>query len=109
MMKEIMNIEHHRLISSILHQAEKEMYVMYNAAERATPPKAEKKKPDYYQPEVLNKIIRALDDAPTKWKCMPVSRKFCGRCFSIKRSLFGKNSGFAKSSIICQRLTLFRA
>ena len=41
-------LEHHRLISSILHQAEKEMYVMYNAAERATPPKAEKKKPDYY-------------------------------------------------------------
>lgn len=63
-------LEHHRLISSILHQAEKEMYVMYNAAERATPPKAEKKKPDYYQPEVLNKIIRALDDAPTKWKCI---------------------------------------
>jgi integrase len=46
------------------------MYVMYNAAERATPPKAEKTKPDYYQPEVLNKIIRALDDAPTKWKCI---------------------------------------
>ena len=43
---------------------------MYIAAERATPPKAEKKKPDYYQPEVLNKIIRALDDAPTKWKCI---------------------------------------
>ena len=41
-------LEHHRLISSILHQAEKEMYVMYNAAERATPPKAAKKKPDYY-------------------------------------------------------------
>ena len=61
-------LEHHRLISSVLHQAEKEMYVMYNAAERATPPKAKKKKPDYYQPEELNKIIRALDTAPLKWK-----------------------------------------
>ena len=61
-------LEHHRLISSVLHQAEKEMYVMYNAAERATPPKAEKKKPDYYQPEELNRIIRALDFAPVKWK-----------------------------------------
>ena len=41
---------------------------MYNAAERATPPKANKKKPDYYQPDELNKIIRALDTAPLKWK-----------------------------------------
>ena len=31
---------------------------------------------------------------------MPVSRKFCGRFFSISRSLFGKNSGFSKSSIM---------
>lgn len=61
-------LEHHRLISSILHQAEKEMYVMYNAAERATPPKTVKKKPDYYQPEELAEIIRALDNAPLKWK-----------------------------------------
>ena len=61
-------LEHHRLLSTVLHQAEKEMYVMYNAAERATPPKANKKKPDYYQPDELNKIIRALDTAPLKWK-----------------------------------------
>ena len=44
------------------------MYVVYNAAERASPPKAEKKKPDYYQPEELSEIIRALDNAPLKWK-----------------------------------------
>ena len=31
---------------------------------------------------------------------MPVSRKFCGRFFSISRSLLGKNSGFSKSSIM---------
>ena len=63
-------LEHHRLISSILHQAEKEMYVVYNAAERASPPKAEKKKPDYYQPEELSEIIRALDNAPIKWRAI---------------------------------------
>ena len=63
-------LEHHRLISSILHQAEKEMYVMYNAAERATPPKAEKKKPDYYQPDELTRIIHALDCATLKWKAI---------------------------------------
>lgn len=63
-------LEHHRLISTILHQAEKEMCVMYNAAEKASPPKAGKKMPDYYQPEVLDKIIRALDEAPIKWKAI---------------------------------------
>ena len=40
---------------------------------------------------------------------MPVRRKFCGRFFSIILSLPGKNSGSAKSSIICQRFTLLRA
>ena len=33
-------LEHHRLISSILTQAEKEMLIPYNAAEKATPPTA---------------------------------------------------------------------
>ena len=32
-------IEHHRLISSILAQAEKELLIPYNPAEKATPPK----------------------------------------------------------------------
>lgn len=61
-------LEYHRLISSVLHQAEKEMYVMYNAAAKATPPKAKMKKPDYYQPDEMIRIIRALDSAPIKWK-----------------------------------------
>lgn len=61
-------LEHHRLNSSILHQAEKEMYVMYNAAAKATPPKAAKRKPDYYQPAEMVKIILALENAPIKWK-----------------------------------------
>ena len=63
-------LEHHRLISSILAQAEKEMLVTYNAAAKATPPKVRQKKPDYYQPDVLNRIIRELDRAPLKWKAI---------------------------------------
>jgi transcriptional regulator with XRE-family HTH domain len=35
-------LEHHRLISTILAQAEKEMIVPYNAASKSTPPKAKK-------------------------------------------------------------------
>ena len=38
-------LAHHRLLSMILAQAEKEMLVPYNAAAKATPPKAEKTPP----------------------------------------------------------------
>lgn len=38
-------LAYHRLISIILAQAEKEMLVPYNAAAKATPPKAAKKPP----------------------------------------------------------------
>ena len=38
-------LAYHRLISIILSQAEKEMLVPYNAAAKATPPKAEKRPP----------------------------------------------------------------
>ena len=43
-------LEHHRLISMILSHADKEMVVPYNAAAKASPPRARKPKPDYFQP-----------------------------------------------------------
>lgn len=61
-------LEHHRLISTILHQAEKEMLVQFNVAARATPPKAPRTKPQYYQPEEMDLILDALEQAPLKWK-----------------------------------------
>lgn len=36
-------LEHHRFISVVFNQAEKEMLVQYNPAERATPPRVEQK------------------------------------------------------------------
>ena len=61
-------IEHHRLISTILTQAEKEMLVPYNAAAKATPPKAAKHDPNYFQPEDIAAILKALDAEPLKWQ-----------------------------------------
>lgn len=61
-------LEHHRLIHTILTQAEKEMLVQYNAATKATPPKAAKKEVNYFQPEDIVKIREALDKEPLKWK-----------------------------------------
>lgn len=61
-------LEHHRLISTILAQAEKEMLITYNPAAKATPPKPQKTKPDYYQPSEMDDILDALENAPLKWK-----------------------------------------
>ena len=60
-------LEHHRLISTILAQAEKEMLVPYNAASKATPPRTTKKDPNYFQPETVAAILEALESEPLKW------------------------------------------
>lgn len=61
-------VEHHRLISTILAQAEKEMLVPYNVASKATPPKIERKEPNYFQVEVVEQIRKCLENEPLKWK-----------------------------------------
>ena len=61
-------LEHHRVVSTVLAHAEKEMIVLYNAASKATPPRAETPERDYFQPDELDEILAALDDAPLKWK-----------------------------------------
>ena len=61
-------LAYHRLISIILAQAEKEMLVPYNAATKATPPRATKKAPNYFQPETISEILKALEAEPLKWR-----------------------------------------
>lgn len=61
-------LQHHRFISAVLGQAEKEMLVTYNAASRTTLPKAKRTKVNYFQPEDINAILRALEGEPLKWK-----------------------------------------
>ena len=50
-------LEHHRLIRTILNQAEKEMLVIYNAASKATPPKVERKEANCFQIEDIENIL----------------------------------------------------
>lgn len=61
-------LAYHRLISTILSQAEKEMLVPYNAATKATPPRADKSNPNYFQPETVSRILDALEHEPLKWQ-----------------------------------------
>lgn len=63
-------LEHHRLISAVLGQAEKEGLVPFNVAAKATLPKVSKKEVNYFQPEQVAAIRDALETAPLKWKVL---------------------------------------
>lgn len=51
-------VEHHRLISTILTQAEKEMLIQFNPASKTTPPKIEKHDVNYFQIDWKNNQIK---------------------------------------------------
>lgn len=61
-------LAYHRLIHMILHEAERQMLVVYNAASRTHPPKDKQKSPNYFQPEQIADILKALETEPLKWK-----------------------------------------
>lgn len=61
-------VEHHRLISTVLDQAEKEGIIPFNAARKATLPKVRKKEVNYFQPEQVADIRDALEEEPIKWR-----------------------------------------
>ena len=59
-------IEHHRLIRTILNQAEKEMLVQYNAASKATPPKITRKEAGFLEIDDIRNILHYLQQEPLK-------------------------------------------
>lgn len=63
-------LAYHRFISTVLDQAEKELLVPYNAAEKATPPKLKRREVNYFQPEDITAILEALEGEPLKWRVM---------------------------------------
>lgn len=63
-------LEYHRLISTVMQQALKEGLIPFNPASRAELPKVEKKTPNYFQPDDIDHIVSALENAPLKWKAM---------------------------------------
>ena len=61
-------LEYHRLIHTILDQAEKELLVPYNAADKVIPPTVERKTPNYFQPDQVADILDAMQNESIKWK-----------------------------------------
>ena len=70
--------EYHRLISTVMMQAEKEMLIMYNPAHKASPPKLEKKEVEIFQPEEMERILDELERAPVKWQTIAMLLIFTG-------------------------------
>lgn len=63
-------LEHHRLISTVLDQAEKEGLVPFNVARKAMLPKVQQREVNYFQPEQIAAIRDALELEPIKWKVL---------------------------------------
>lgn len=61
-------LAYHRFIHIVLAQAEKEMLVPYNAADKATPPQKEKSEVGTFQTSELVAIRNAADQEPIKWQ-----------------------------------------
>lgn len=61
-------LAYHRFIHIVLAQAEKEMLVPYNAAEKATPPHKEKSEVGTFQTSELIAIRNAATQEPIKWQ-----------------------------------------
>lgn len=62
--------EHHRLISTILSQADKEMLIPFNPARKATPPKVVRGEVNYFQIEDVERIRDSLEQEPIKWRTL---------------------------------------
>ena len=63
-------LEHHRLISTVLDQAEKEGLVPFSVASKAALPKVSKKEVNYFQPEQVAAIRDALEAESPKWRML---------------------------------------
>lgn len=62
--------EHHVLIHLVLHQAECELLIPYNPADKAKPPKAEQKTANYFEQDEVNAILSAAETEPIKWRTL---------------------------------------
>lgn len=60
----------HSFISVVFSQAENEMLITYNPANKVVPPYCPPHEPNYFQPEEIMRILEAADREPIKWRTM---------------------------------------
>lgn len=62
--------EYHSFIQSVMQHAAREGVIPFNPARNATPPKVEKKEADCYPPEIIGRVLEAVDNEPQHWKAI---------------------------------------
>lgn len=70
--------EYHQLISSVLHVAEKEGLVPRNVAAKASPPKSYYPEAVFYPPELVKRIIAAIQNEALYWRAIAFLIIFSG-------------------------------
>ena len=60
----------HSFLHVIFRQAELDMLITVNPADRVRPPRAERHTPNYFQPEQITAILEALETEPIMWRTM---------------------------------------
>lgn len=99
-------LEHHRLIHTILAQADKEMLVPYNSASKATPPKIKKVEANYLEIEDVLTILKYAQHEPLKWSvCLNLLAFTGGRRgevagIKINKINFEENSIYFNESLL---------
>ena len=63
-------LRYHRLISTILEQAVKESLLPDNPCRRAMAPRQQASQPNFFAPQTVGQILRALEGEPLVWKTM---------------------------------------
>jgi integrase len=71
-------LEHHRLISTIMTNAEKDQLVVINPASKASPPKQKRNEPNYVKLDDMSNIMTCLDKVSTKWRLIAYLLIFTG-------------------------------
>lgn len=65
-------LEVHRLLHTVFDQAEKELLIPYNPADRVQPPRQRQHTPVFYQPDEVYAILGALITEPPLWRMLVI-------------------------------------
>lgn len=92
-------LEYHHVISAIMQMAVRKHLIPFNPCEDADLPVAKPPQPNFYQPEQLQVIRKAIEDEPIKWQTIIYTMMY----FGLRR---GECAGITLSALDLKRKIL---